>query len=158
MRDDNQLHVAHPRHLTTYTTSLYGEDSTTICYCRPGSRLPPQCEEPVPSGQPCTGKLQPSQPQRPTFQRIDQAESPGTSKLNTSGHRKLHVRRLKTTPPKGRPQPHTSLPPPTPSPMYYPSPRRFPWKCISTMVRFNKACPGCHFNNTDGFPRLKFHQ
>ena len=39
-----------------------------------------------------------------------------------------------------------------------PTTKGVPWKRISTMIRHDKLCLGCNFNNPDDSPCLKFHQ
>ena len=40
----------------------------------------------------------------------------------------------------------------------YPLSRGVPWKCIAMIIRDNKSCPGCHLNQPEDPPKLKFHQ
>ena len=61
------------------------------------------------------------------------------------------------SPPTVLPQSHLRQPIMNPSPMDYPPPRGFPWKCIAAMVRFDTLYPGCHINKPDDPPCLKFH-
>ena len=64
-----------------------------------------------------------------------------------------------TNPPQtGRPAPQPPQPLTQSSAVAYPPARGVPWKCIVTIMREDKSCPGCHLNYPDDFPRLKFHQ
>ena len=40
----------------------------------------------------------------------------------------------------------------------YPPSRGVTWNCITSMIREDKSCPGCHFNHPEDSPKLKFHQ
>ena len=66
---------------------------------------------------------------------------------------------IPTNPPlDGRPAPQPPQPPTQSSAVAYPTARRVPWKCISSMIREDKSCPWCHFNPPEDSPQLKFHQ
>ena len=40
----------------------------------------------------------------------------------------------------------------------YPPSRGVNWKCILSMIREDKSCPGCNFNQPTDSPKIKFHQ
>ena len=63
-----------------------------------------------------------------------------------------------TNPPQtGRPKLQSNQPRTQSYAVEYPPSRRVPRKCIATMIREDKSCPGCHFNHPNDSPRLKFH-
>ena len=70
-----------------------------------------------------------------------------------------HVSNTLTQPPlTGRPAPSPPQPTAQSSTVAYPPPRGVPWKCITAMMRKDKSCPGCHYNQPEDSPRLRFHQ
>ena len=62
------------------------------------------------------------------------------------------------SPPAGNPTLQPPQPPTQSPTVVYPPARGVPWKCIATMMREDKSCPGCHFNYPEDSQQLKFHQ
>ena len=57
-----------------------------------------------------------------------------------------------------RPVPSQHQPTTQSSNIPYPLSRGVPWKCIASIIREDKSCPGCHFNHPEDSPKFKFHQ